>query len=344
MFYNFNMAKPFRDFSGMKIGQYEVLRRVGVTKTGAGLWECVCSCGTIFQLGSGTIGSGIQQSCGCLRGRNQKPKTGKALKHGYTSNGVISAEAKSYYGARNKCLNPNNSGYGNYGGRGIEFRIESLRVMVDEIGLKPEGDYNLGRKDPNGHYEKGNIEWQTPKAVAAKRQRPERMEVGCFKIDGKPCRLIQLTLDQWMIVDAEDYERLCSVPWYAMKNSSGKHYASNSEYGTVHRFLLGPVDGLHVDHDNENTLDNRKINLRPATQTDNNRNVGKTVRNKSGLKGVSEKKNGIFTAAIHIGDKCKWLGDYDTKKEAHMAWCYAAVFYHGKFANCGCSPSCIGRL
>jgi hypothetical protein len=59
---------------------------------------------------------------------------------------------------KQRCDNPNDVGYKNYGGRGIKFRYESFSAFINDVGLRPEG-MSIERKDNNGHYEKGNCRW-----------------------------------------------------------------------------------------------------------------------------------------------------------------------------------------
>jgi hypothetical protein len=66
-----------------------------------------------------------------------------------------------YMQAKQRCTNPNNIAYTNYGGRGIEFRLRSFDEMIDTIGLRPTPKHTLDRIDVNGHYEVWNIRWAT---------------------------------------------------------------------------------------------------------------------------------------------------------------------------------------
>jgi len=66
----------------------------------------------------------------------------------------------SFYSAQQRCQNSKHRSYKYYGGRGIEFRFKSYNDIVKEIGPRPK-NHSLGRIDNNGHYENGNIKWET---------------------------------------------------------------------------------------------------------------------------------------------------------------------------------------
>ena len=66
-----------------------------------------------------------------------------------------------YWGAKERCTNPNCESYSRYGGRGIQFRFNSYTEFFSEIGERPSNKYSLDRIYNDGHYEIGNVRWAT---------------------------------------------------------------------------------------------------------------------------------------------------------------------------------------
>lgn len=97
----------------------------------------------------------------------------------------------------------------------------------------------------------------------------------------------------------------------------------------MHREVNRTQKGMQTDHVNGNKLDNRRANLRSATPAQNRANRGKTVRNKTGLKGVGTYRNGKYRAVLGK----KHLGYFDTPEAAHNAYVEAAKEIHGDFAR-----------
>ena len=93
----------------------------------------------------------------------------------------------------------------------------------------------------------------------------------------------------------------------------------------------GWPDGF-LDHINGERYDNKWINLRPASKTQNSANSKRPITNTTGFKGVCVDK-GRFKANIRENGNKKHLGCFDTPEEAHEAYCKAAEDIHGEFAR-----------
>lgn len=71
---------------------------------------------------------------------------------------------RRFTAAKQRCTNPHDGNYKNYGARGIKFCFpsvtEACRYMVETNGL-PERSMEIDRIDVNGNYEPGNLRWVT---------------------------------------------------------------------------------------------------------------------------------------------------------------------------------------
>lgn len=98
-------------------------------------------------------------------------------------------------------------------------------------------------------------------------------------------------------------------------------------------YMIGRLPVDRVDHVNQIESDNRWVNLREATMSENLRNVSNWSHNTSGYKGVYPSANGKrYCAKIqHHGDQYN-LGTYDCPREAAHTYNCAAIQLHGEFA------------
>jgi hypothetical protein len=76
--------------------------------------------------------------------------------------------AKALANARQRCTNPKNKDYKNYGAVGIKVLL-SVDELIAAIGLPPLKT-SLDRVDPHGHYEVGNVRWASTAVQAANKK------------------------------------------------------------------------------------------------------------------------------------------------------------------------------
>lgn len=87
-----------------------------------------------------------------------------------------------------------------------------------------------------------------------------------------------------------------------------------------------------LDHVNGDGKDNRICNLRPATSSEN---LANTRRNsKSGYRGVYwSRENKKWRSMIRKNGKWSFLGHFECKANAALAYNFAALERHGEFAT-----------
>jgi hypothetical protein len=98
-------------------------------------------------------------------------------------------------------------------------------------------------------------------------------------------------------------------------------------------YMTGAEPAGEVDHRDGNGLNNRWTNLRPATRTDNTRNVGVRRDSASGLKGIRRVYKGRYSARIQVNGERRYLGYFRSLDEARAAYSTAAREHHGAFAR-----------
>ena len=97
----------------------------------------------------------------------------------------------------------------------------------------------------------------------------------------------------------------------------------------MHREVMGFPEGYCIDHVNGVKTDNRRENLRTATNKQNQQNRGKQKNNTSGYKGVGfRKKLNKWIGHIGVDGKTLYLGIFDCPVNAAKAYNEAALKYH----------------
>jgi len=159
---------------------------------------------------------------------------------------------------------------------------------------------------------------------------------------GFPFRRIPLTRGFYAIVDPDDFIWLSKFKWCVSKGTEGNYAVRNVRIGRrrtkmllMHREIMKSPEELFVDHRNNDGLDNRKANLRPATHSQNMFNRRKTRKKTSSrFIGVCfDKYYGRWLASICCHGKSFNLGRFDNEIDAAKAHDRAAREYHKEFAR-----------
>lgn len=150
----------------------------------------------------------------------------------------------------------------------------------------------------------------------------------------------------WTIIDLEDLEKVINFPytWFSKYNhTNDEYYVVASEYHPelqrskqvfLHQFLTN-ANGKDVDHVNNDTLDNRKSNMRVVEESNNSKNrKGRNKNNKSGYRNVSF-INGKWIVQLQVDGKNKRLGSFDDVHEAGKFAEEMRQKYYGEFCGKG---------
>lgn len=173
---NATPCTPRSQLSGQRFGLY-----TAVSYFGEGKWICQCDCGKTSNVVTSNLLRGQSKSCGC---RKPEVSRQKMLRHGLADSRIH----RSWMSMRQRCLNPNDRAYKNYGGRGISIadRWNSFENFMQDMGMMPDG-YELDRIDVNGNYEPKNCRWADLKTQANNKRNNRWLE-----LNG-----ISKTLTQW---------------------------------------------------------------------------------------------------------------------------------------------------
>jgi hypothetical protein len=148
---------------------------------------------------------------------------------------------------------------------------------------------------------------------------------------------VQLSRGCETVIDAKDYQLIAPYRWYAF-SSRANTYAAHKSTGCptilMHRLIVGATDGEMVDHEDGDTLNNRRANLRPCDNRRNQQNRKLSSDNTSGYKGVSwHIRDKFWRANIRADGRQIFLGSFNTPEEAARAYDAAARTYFGEFAR-----------
>lgn len=139
-------------------------------------------------------------------------------------------------------------------------------------------------------------------------------------------------------------EPLCwsdCIIWTGAASSGG--YGSlrvNGRMVKAHRYAWeranGPIpEGVEIDHICHIKACVNVEHLRPASRTENRRNLAGAYRNNrsTGVRGVTRKKSGMYEASLGLNGRRRYLGTFPTIERAEIAVTNARRFYFGEYAG-----------
>lgn len=135
---------------------------------GRTFWRCICTCGAEVNVLSDNLSRGRSRSCGCVR----DAATGaRSRLHGQSRSALYGVWRTMV----DRCSNPANTQYRDYGGRGVQVHLAwgTFEGFLMDNPTHPGGGLTFDRINNDGNYEPGNVRWAT-RGMQARNRRGNR--------------------------------------------------------------------------------------------------------------------------------------------------------------------------
>lgn len=163
------MAKSI-NLIGQHFNRLTIIDYAGRNNKNCCVWLCLCDCGNRKKVVGYDLRRGHTKSCGCL---NKERVKKAATSHGATADNRRDPEYAVWNNMIQRCENPKNNQYKNYGARGIKVCDQwrnDYSAFIKDIGKRPSNNHSIERIDVDGDYEPSNCKWVTPKEQARNRR------------------------------------------------------------------------------------------------------------------------------------------------------------------------------
>jgi len=217
---------------GQRFGMLLVVERAGSAKNRV-LWRCACDCGASDVVTNGNmLQRGKKKSCGCA--------TGAMVSAAKRTHGQAGAMDTTVYhrwlNMKQRCGNPNNPAWKDYGGRGITVCsrwLNSFEAFYADVGDPPEAGLSLDRIDNDGDYEPGNVRWATWSQQMQNVRLDNRQGArnGRAKLTEEDVRFIRASAEKRSVLA----DKFGLAPTYISSLRAGSHWRSLGDEEKVRR-------------------------------------------------------------------------------------------------------------